>query len=174
MGLPRKGCSPLSIPPMRLPCPPASTTPVTSGWVELMQRRPVGPLLGERVDRGRAVDGRHEERERQVHLVGPVAVGRLEGDARAAMPAELAAHAGGGFVVAHQLLALREAHLRALEPDPGDHPRGMRRAAAPAIAVRAEARWEGRGELHAAAMATRDAGLRHWPASRSSPTGARR
>src|SRR5262252_657868 len=30
MGLPRNGCSPLSTPPMRLPWPPARTTPVTS------------------------------------------------------------------------------------------------------------------------------------------------
>ena len=95
IGLPRKGCSPLSTPPMRLPWPPASTTPVRSALRgELMQRRPLGPLLDEGVERGRAVHGCDEKRERQVHLVLPVVVDRFEGHARAAARAELARRPG--------------------------------------------------------------------------------
>src|SRR5471032_699896 len=127
MGLPRNGCSPLSTPPMRLPCPPASTTPVVLSMVELVHRRPRRALLGKRVHRRHAIHGRDEERERQVHLVGPFAVLRLEREPRAAVRAELAARALRRFVVAHQLLALHDAHLRALEADPCDDAGGVTR-----------------------------------------------
>src|SRR5439155_18329744 len=140
MGLPRNGCNPLSTPPMRLPWPPASTTPVTSIVGEAMEGRPAGALLGKRIAVRRAVDRSHEERERQVHLVGPGAVLRLERDARAAARAELAVRARRRQVIAQQLRALRELDLRALEADPRDHARGVRRAAAPAVAMGAEAR----------------------------------
>src|SRR5438132_5674606 len=122
IGLPRNACSPLSTPPMRLPCPPASTIPVTSIIGEGMERGPRRALAGKRVARGRAIHRSHEEGERQVDLTRPVLALRFEGEARAAMGAELAPRALGRNVVAHQLLALGKAHLRALESHPRHPP----------------------------------------------------
>src|SRR5258705_2836680 len=163
IGFPRKGCRPLSTPPMRLPCPPASTTPVILVMGEGGERRPLRALPGERVHGRHAVHRRHEERERQVHLVGPVVVLRLEGEPRAAARAELAAHAFRRRVVADELRALHEFHLRALEADPRDDARSVRGAAAPAIAMRAEARGKGHLDLDRSAMAAGLSGLRHGP-----------
>src|SRR5258708_19144369 len=139
MGLPRKSGSPLWTPPMRLPCPPGSTMPVTAIIGVRVEGRPARARLGERVHRRHAIDGCHEKRERQVHLVAPVVVLGLEREPRAAARAELAPRAFRRDIVADELRALGDADLRALEADPGDHARRVRGAAAVAIAVRAEA-----------------------------------
>src|SRR5512142_1403470 len=166
MGFPRKGCSPLSTPPMRLPWPPASTMPVTSIGV-VMERDPRRSLLREGIRVRRAIDGRREEGERQVHLVGPLPALRLEREPRAAPPAEPAVRALRGEIVAHEILALHVRHLRAPEADPGDHARRVGPAAALAVAMGAEARGKARDDLHAAAMATRDGAVSHDPLSGS-------
>src|ERR1700736_587613 len=139
MGLPRKSCNPLSTPPMRLPCPPASTMPVTSIIGVRVEGRPGRAFLGERIHRGHAIDGCHEKRERQVHLVAPVVVLGLEREARAAARAELAPRAFRRDVFADELGTVGDAALRALEADPGAHARRVRRAAAVAIAMGTEA-----------------------------------
>src|SRR5262249_39823305 len=134
IGLPRNAARPLSTPLMRLPWPPASTMPVISIIGERMEGRPLRPLFRKRIPPRPAIHRRHEERERQVHLVGPLPLVRLEREARAAVAAETPVRTLRRKVIAHQLLALREAHLHALEADPGHHAGCVRGAAAPAIA----------------------------------------
>src|ERR1700687_520015 len=163
IGLPRNSCNPLSTPPMRLPCPPASTTPVTSIVGEGMKGRPGRALLEKGIAPWSAIDRRHEECERQVNLVRPTPVLGLEAKTRTAPGAEFPPRTFGREVVSQQLCPLGKAHLRALKADPGDDPRGMRGAATETVAVGAEARRECGDDLHAAAVAARHRleGFRH-------------